>query len=161
MVESVLPRQRKRKMSTYRQMKEAARAKKGRGFVGVRNLIPEDEFQLILKGTESDVIKVLAIFNPHILNLNIQHTNLMCRNFQSGSNHISGFEIEVLLIASFPIERHTKSEHAHAIVRNTIRLVQCHSQSINLTLETRYTVYRIQQNPLQCEIAMIGRVKIS
>ncbi len=53
--------------------------------MGVRNLIPENEFQLILKGTESDVIKVVAIFNPHILNLNIQHTNLMCRNFQSCS----------------------------------------------------------------------------
>ena len=46
----MLPRQRKRKMSAYRQMKEAARAKKERGFVGVRNRIPEEEFQLMLKG---------------------------------------------------------------------------------------------------------------
>ncbi len=48
MVESILPRQRKRMMSAYRQMKEAAYAKKGHGFAGVRNLIPEDE---MLKGT--------------------------------------------------------------------------------------------------------------
>ncbi len=48
----MLPRQRKRKMSAYRQMKEAARAKKERGFVGVRNRIPEEEFQLMLKGTD-------------------------------------------------------------------------------------------------------------
>ncbi len=37
-------------------MKEAALAKKRRGFVGMRNRIPEEEFQLILQGTDSDVI---------------------------------------------------------------------------------------------------------
>ncbi len=65
-VEPVLPRQRKRKMSAYRQMKEAARgkkedAKKRCGFVGVRNLIPDEEFQLMLQGTDSHVPKVCTV----------------------------------------------------------------------------------------------------
>ena len=67
-VEPILPRQRKRKMSAYRQMKEAARAKKEdakkrRGFVGVRNRIPDEEFQLMLQGTDSHVPKVYRIAN--------------------------------------------------------------------------------------------------
>ena len=65
-VEPVLPRQQKRKMSAYRQMKAAARAKKEdakkrRGFVGVRNLIPDEEFQLMLQGTDSHVPGVHCI----------------------------------------------------------------------------------------------------
>ena len=66
-------------------MKEAARGKRGRGFAGARNLIP-----VMLKGTESDRCdnsqKVVAIFNPQ--SQYSTHKFDMCRNFQSGSNHI-------------------------------------------------------------------------
>ncbi len=72
----MLPRQRKRKMSAYRQMKEAARAKKERGFVGVRNRIPEEEFQLMLKGTDRQNMSFPKLW-PFSIDLKICHFILM------------------------------------------------------------------------------------
>ncbi|XP_064388325.1 ATP-dependent RNA helicase DDX24-like [Halichondria panicea] len=106
-VEPVLPRQRKRKMSAYRQMKEAARAKKERGFVGVRNRIPEEEFQLMLKG-KADVWRSQS---PPPMDQST--SSIADLPTETGIDHVTGSGCGLVALILTPTRELAMQVHAH------------------------------------------------